>query len=187
MIWLIAGLLLWTLVHWVPAVWPALKTSWRNKLGAAGYQGSFALLVITGLVLIVLGWRHTPATHLYLPIPALQHPAMALVVLGFVLMGAANYGSRIKRIIRHPQLTGFGLWAVAHLCLNGDSKSVLVFGWLLLWAVSEIILINRRDPKFTPPAVVSWPTEIAGMLVSLGVVALLVWLHPYLSGRQIFM
>ena len=185
MMWLISGLLLWTVVHWVPAIWPALKASWRNKLGAAGYQGSFALLVLSGLLLIVLGWRQTPATQVYLPMTELRHPAMALVVLGFVLMGAANYGSRIKRLIRHPQLTGFALWAVAHLLLNGDNKSVLVFTWLLLWAISEIILINRRDPEFTPPAVVSWPKELAGMLVSFGVVALVVWIHPYLSGRAI--
>ena len=59
MMWLIFGLLLWTLVHWVPALWPALKTRWRNRLGAGGYQGSFALLVFAGLLLIVLGWRQT--------------------------------------------------------------------------------------------------------------------------------
>ncbi len=185
MMWLVSGLLLWTVVHWVPALWPALKTRWCNRLGAGGYQGSFALLVFAGLLLIVLGWRQTPASHVYLPMPELKHPAMAMVVLGFVLMGAANYGSRIKRLIRHPQLTGFALWAVAHLLLNGDSKSVLVFTWLLLWAISEIILINRRDRAFTPPPVVSWPQELAGVLVSLGVVALVVWVHPYLSGRAI--
>ncbi len=182
---MVLGLLLWTLVHWTPTLMPALKKGWRNRLGSGGYQGSFALLILGGLVLIVFGWRQTPAMPIYDPMPAMKNPAMGLVVIGFILMGAANYGSRIKRFIRHPQLTGFSLWAIAHLILNGDQKSVLVFSWLLVWALSEIILINRRDPEFTPPEAVSWPKEVGGLVISLAVVALFVWLHPYLSGRYL--
>ena len=36
--------------------------------------------------------------------------------------------SAIKRVLRHPQLKGLGLWSAGHLCLNGDSKSLLLFG-----------------------------------------------------------
>ena len=130
---MIVGLTLWTLVHWTPAMFPGIKQRWRGALGPGGYQGSFALLILSGLVLLVLGWRSTPAEHLYQPLLALRHPAMGLVVLGFILMGASNYNSRLKAWLRHPQLTGFMLWAIAHLLLNGDHKSVLVFSWLLLW------------------------------------------------------
>ncbi|MFC3194617.1 NnrU family protein [Marinicella sediminis] len=180
-----AGLLLWTLVHWTPALFPGIKTRWKNTLGPGAYQGSFALLIISALVLIVLGWRSTPPEHVYQPMLSWRHPAMGLVVVGFILMGAANYASRLKAWLRHPQLTGFMLWATAHLLLNGDHKSVLVFSWMLLWAGSEILLINRRDGRWQAPEVVSWPKEILGVLVSLGVVALVVWLHPYLSGRHV--
>jgi len=182
---MIAGLTLWTLVHWTPSLFPGIKQRWREALGPGGYQGSFALLILVGLLLLVLGWRSTPAEHLYQPSLALRHPAMGLVVLGFILMGASNYNSRLKAWLRHPQLTGFMLWAIAHLLLNGDHKSVLVFSWLLLWAVTEIFLINRREGPWQAPEVVSWPKELLGALVSLGVVALLAWLHPYLSGRHI--
>lgn len=69
--------------------------------------------------------------------------------------------------------------------LNGDHKSVWVFSGLLLWALTEIILINRRNRNWQAPEVVSWPKEVLSALVSLGVVALVVWLHPYLSGSHI--
>jgi uncharacterized membrane protein len=183
---MILGLLLWTLVHWTPSLWPQLKTTWKNKLGNGGYQGSFALLVVTGIVLIVLGWRTTVPSHIYTPVVALKYVAMALIVFGFILMGMANYASRIKSRIRHPQLTGFMLWAMAHLLLNGDSRSVLVFSWLLIWALTEIVLINRREPNFQPPAMVSWVKESAGVLISLIVIAVVTWVHPYLSGRVVF-
>lgn len=179
------GLTLWTLIHWTPAVFPGLKNSWRDALGPAAYQGSFALLILAGLGLVVLGWRNTSPESLYQPLIALRHVAMALSVVGFILMGASNYNSRLKAWLRHPQLIGFMLWATAHLLLNGDHKSVLVFGWLWLWAGSEIVLINRRDRHWQAPEVVSWPKELLGAVVSLAVVALVVWIHPYLSGRHI--
>lgn len=42
-------------------------------------------------------------------------------------------------------IAGLLLWASAHLLTNGDSRSVTLFGSLAAWAVSEIVMINRRD------------------------------------------
>lgn len=64
---MILGLTLWTVVHWTPSLTPGFKQRWRKILGPGGYQGSFALLILIGLLLLVLGWRNTPAEHLYQP------------------------------------------------------------------------------------------------------------------------
>ncbi|MEL6482604.1 MAG: NnrU family protein, partial [Pseudomonadota bacterium] len=53
--------------------------------------------------------------------------------------------------IRHPQLTGVKIWAVAHLLVNGDLASVILFGGLLAWAVVALIMINKRDGKGPKP------------------------------------
>ena len=39
------------------------------------------------------------------------------------------------------------LWAIAHLLVNGDLASPVLFGGVLLWAVVEMMLINHREGK----------------------------------------
>jgi uncharacterized membrane protein len=178
--------MVWSLVHLVPSVAPALKQDLSKRLGEKAYKGIFALLIIAGLVMIVFGWRNiTPAFLYQLPM-GVSHFAKLLVLFAFILMGAANYPTRIKNVIRHPQLTGVIVWACAHLLLNGDSRSVLLFGWLGLWALLEIILINRRDGewvKLDPPPVAR---EIRGLLISLVVFVVFVLIHPYIAGVPIY-
>ena len=104
---LIVGLMLWSIIHLLPALAPGLRQSLVGRMGENSYKGLFAILVVLSVVLIVFGWRDTIPNHLYLLPPVFKHVAMLLIVAAFILMGAAQYPSRIKRIIRHPQLTGF--------------------------------------------------------------------------------
>lgn len=182
---MIAGLLLWSIVHLIPALAPGLRQSLIGRMGENGYKGLFALLIVLSVMLIVFGWRHTIPTHLYLLPPAFKHVAMLLVVFAFVLMGAAQYPTRIKRIIRHPQLAGLMTWAVAHLLLNGDSRSILLFGWLGAWALLEIILINRRDGAWVKPEAPGWGREFRGLAISIVIVVVVVLIHPYIAGMPV--
>jgi hypothetical protein len=52
--------------------------------------------------------------------------------------------------MRHPQLAAVKVWAVAHLLVNGDAVSILLFGGLLAWAVVEVVVINRSQPWDRP-------------------------------------
>ena len=63
------------------------------------------------------------------------------------LYAASGMKTRITRVIRHPQLTAVKTWAVAHLLVNGDLASVILFGGLLVWAVVEVVLINKAEPR----------------------------------------
>ena len=133
MIFLLAfGVLLWSLVHLFPCVMPEKRNQLNDSMGNK-YQGLFALLSILSIVLMVIGWRNTVPEHIYNPPAWGRHLAMLLVFLGVILFGDANVHSRIKRVIRHPMLTGVILWALAHLLANGDSRSLLLFGGLLIW------------------------------------------------------
>jgi uncharacterized membrane protein len=179
---MIAGLMLWSIVHFFPALAPGLRQSLVERMGKNGYKGLFALLIMLSVVLIAFGWRHTIPTHIYLLPPAFKHVAMLLIVAAFVLMGAAQYPTRIKRIIRHPQLTGVMTWALAHLLLNGDSRSILLFGWLGAWALLEIILINRREGAWIKPETPTWGRELRGLAISIVVIIVVVFIHPYIAG-----
>ena len=57
---LIIGVLLWIVVHLMPAIAPSLKESLIGGMGANPYRGVFSLLIFSSLALIVFGWRSTP-------------------------------------------------------------------------------------------------------------------------------
>jgi hypothetical protein len=113
----------------------------------------------------------------------MRHVAMLIAVAGVILFIAANFPTRIKRIIRHPQLSGVFLWSVAHLLLNGDSRSVTVFGALAAWSLISMFTINRRDGVWVKPEPTKgWWLEAVIIIVGLVVSAIIVRFHQYLSG-----
>lgn len=78
--------------------------------------------------------------------------------------------------MRHPMLAGVKVWALAHLLVNGDLPSFILFGGLFVWALVEIIVINKSGPRPAPAADV--PTgagpeikSIVGTVVVYGVIA----------------
>lgn len=180
---LISGLLIWIAVHLFPTITPISRQRMVTRLGSGPYQAIFSLLIIAGLLLIVFGWRSTVPGHVYSPPDGLRHAAMLLVVIGFIFMVAASFPTRIKRILRHPQLTGVLLWAIAHLLLNGDSRSVLVFGAVAVWTLISMVMINRRDGTWVKPEIAGgWGREIIIVVIGLGISAIAVRFHQYLSG-----
>jgi uncharacterized membrane protein len=184
MIMLIAGVLCFTGFHLMPSVAPGVKESLVQRVGFNGYRGLFSLAVGAAMALIIFGWRSAEPTYFYHPQPGIVHGAMGLVALGFYLMVLSNRPSRIKKIVRHPQLSGVILWATAHLLLNGDSRSFIVFGGLGLWAIIEIIAINRRD-AWEKPEAPGIAAELVNVIIAAVVVAVVIAIHPYISGYNV--
>lgn len=182
MVLLAFGVLLFAGVHLIPSLAPGLKGSWRNRLGEGGYKGSFSLLLLAALALIIIGWRSTLPTLVYLPAPALHGPALALLVIAFLLLVVSSRKSRLRRLVRHPQLTGVVLWGIAHLLLNGDNRSLLLFGGISLWAIVEILAINHRDGAWHKPEAPSWGAETVTLVITGAVIGLVVYVHPWLAG-----
>ena len=186
MILLVAGVLLWAVVHFIPTLFRPMRQSMIDRLGENGYKGVFSLLMLSAVLLIVFGWRSIdqPAYLYHLPLWT-RHLGMLLVLLGFILMGESSYNTRIRQFVRHPQLTGFTVWAIAHLIMNGDSRALVLFGGLGAWAVLEIALINRREGAWEKPEIPPWGQELKGLLISLLVFAAFFFAHPWLAGVAI--
>lgn len=179
---LIVGLLLFTGTHLALSLAPAAVAAGRASLGAGPVKGLVALPSAAGLVLIVLGWRASTPTWLYtLPSPV-PTAGLALIALGVYLFVVANRPSAVKRVLRHPQLTGLLLWCAGHLLLNGDSRSLLLFGCLGLWAIAEILLINRRDVTWSAPPSPPLATDVVTALIAVAALLALAWAHPWLAG-----
>jgi len=182
---LVAGLVIWSGVHLIPSIGIGLKKAWVGSMGEMGYKGSFAVIALIGLVLIVFGWRSADPTFVYAPLETLKPIFMLFLLVAFLLLGAAMQPTRINTFIRHPQLTGVIVWAITHLLLNGDIRSVVLFAWISIWAMLEILLINKRDGQWVKPAAPSWAIEIRSTAISLVVFVVFVFLHPYISGVAI--
>lgn len=182
MAWLIGGVAVWVVVHLLPATVPALRQRLVSVLGGKGYRALFALAVLAGLVAIVIGWRSSVPRPVYLPPAWGYEVAYLLMFFSVVLFGASHARTNLKRIIRHPQLTALVLWAIAHLLANGDSRSLVLFGGLGLWALVEMPLLNRRDGAWIKPERASMKSEAIGATISVVVFLVLMLLHPYFAG-----
>jgi uncharacterized membrane protein len=145
MAYLILGLLLWIAAHLFKRVAPDL----RARMGNAG-KGVVALGVLAGLVLMVVGYRQAEFVNIWFP-PAWTVHLNNLMMLGAVfLYGMSATKGRLRGAMRHPQLTAVKVWAVAHLLVNGDLASLILFGGLLGWAVLEVVMINRAETWVRP-------------------------------------
>ena len=172
---LILGLALW----WAAHLFKRLAPGPRARLGDGG-KALVALAVLGSVVLMVLGYRAADFVPLWYPPAWLVHVNNLLMVLAFFLYAADGTGMGFARRMRHPQLTGFKTWAVAHLLVNGDLASVILFGGLLAWAVVTVIVINRSQPRPAPkPAKPgAAPKAIAGTIFA--VVAVMM-IHNWLG------
>ena len=145
MIWLILGVFLWSAAH----LFKRLAPEMRGGMGDAG-KGVVALLSLTAIVLMVLGYRAAEVAPLW-DLGSWTISVNNLLMLGAVaLTGVGSSKSRLRGAMRHPMLTGFLVWVVAHLLVNGDLSSLILFGGLGLWAITAILMINRAEPAPEP-------------------------------------
>lgn len=185
MLWLIGGVLLWSVVHLSVALTPGVRDGLADRIGENGYKGLFSLLIVASIVLLVIGWRGS------IPYPVYNRPqwghiaTVALMAPALILFLAARFSTNIKRFVRHPQLTGLVLWAVAHLLGNGDRRSLVLFGGLALWSIAEIVLISRREGPWVKPDTAPVQNDILAVAIGLVAFAALFALHPYFSGVRL--
>lgn len=179
---LIGGVLLWSAVHLVPALAPGFRQNLVTRLGTGPWKGLFALAILASLALIVIGWRSTVPEAVYQPPPWGRSAAIGLMIVSVYLFGAARRPAIVKRVVRHPQLTGMAVWSIAHLLANGDHRSLVLFGGLGVWAIGEIFAINRRDGAWIKPEPPPLWRELLGIVITLLIFGLLTWAHPWFAG-----
>jgi uncharacterized membrane protein len=95
-------------------------------------------------------------------------PAMILIVAAFV-------PSRIRTAAKHPMLAAIKLWALAHLLVNGDLGSLLLFGSFLAFAVYDRISVKRRPGVTVPPVPGSPINDVLVVVAGLALYAVLMF------------
>ena len=179
---LIAGVVLWSFVHLVPAALPGVRANLTTKFGEMPYKGLFALDIIIALALIVFGWKSALPTALYAP-PLYGSPIPSVFLfLSILLLVASSLPNNLKRFVRHPQMASVILWSAGHMLTNGDSRSVVLFGGFAIWAILEIVFINRRDGQWQKPKSTPLLSDAIAGVVAVAVFAALVYFHAALFG-----
>lgn len=179
---LIAGVVLWAVVHLFPSVVPGARANLVEKLGLNPYKGLFTLDVIIALALIVWGWRTAEIAAWYVP-PLLGSPIVTLLMfVAFFLFAAANAPGNTRRFLNHPMLTGTIVWSVAHLLANGDNRSVILFGGIGLWALVSIVTISHRDRPYEKPAPQPFSRDLMTLVATAVVFAIVLFGHEWAFG-----
>lgn len=179
---LIAGILMFTLAHLFPAVAKPSRDRLAERLGGGPYQGLFALVILGSIVVIVIGWKAAPRELVYAPVVMPGLLTSGLMFIASLLFIASVLPTNLRRLIRHPQMTGTLLWSIAHLLTNGDSRSLILFGGLGAWSVLEMLLCSRRDGQWQKPAPVARSRDVIYVIAGAVVFAVFAYSHRWLFG-----
>jgi len=179
---LILGIIVWSLIHFIPAAATGFRSNLIGRIGLVPYKGLFGLVAIGALIFIVYGWKAASAEALYLPPSWGPHLTILLMLFAFILFLAPYIPNSLSRFIRHPQLTGLLIFGMAHLFSNGEMRSAVLFGGLALWGILQIILLNRRDGVWIKPDPVPPTANIRLLLGGAGFFAMFLYSHGWLFG-----
>ena len=144
------------------------------RIGQGPYMGLFVVLSWIGLIWLGFAFsqaRGSPANEPYWTVgEASRHIQMAIQLLAVLLIvvglstrnptsvrqeGAIERPDVVKgilRVTRHPFLWGVALWALGPLVVNGDRASLILFGSLLILAVSGTASIDAKRKHALGPA-----------------------------------
>ena len=176
------GVLLWSVVHFIPAISADLKKNMVSRFGEYPYKGIFALVMAVAIYLIVSGWQSVVPEVVYTVPDWGVYAAFLLVLVGFILFFAPYPPNNFKRMMRHPQLIGMACWGVGHLFANGDARSLVLFGGLTAWALIEMVLLNRRDGAWVKPASVPGKKDLTMVMFSALVYLVVLYTHHLVFG-----
>ena len=184
---MIAGLVLFFAAHTLTTMRETRRTL-MTRIGEGPYKGLYSLVSLAGLALIVFGFTRYRNDG-YIPVwdpPAWLHTA-ALVLNWFAFVAIAvaySPAGKIKGVLRHPMLAGVKAWALAHLLVNGDLGSIVLFGAFLAWAVYDRIALKRRGDAGAPRSDFTAGDALA-LVIGSAVYAAMFWLHPMIIGVPI--
>lgn len=174
---LIAGIVLWALVHLFHRLAPGLRDRLIARFGAMAVKIGVAILSFAALGLIVIGFKTTPFVPVYEP-PFWGVYVNNLLMFGAVMLfGIGSVQGRLRSLLRHPMLTGVIVWALAHLLVNGDQASLVLFVAMLAWAGAEITLINARSGPWQRPEPGPASGDIRLALFSIAAFTVIAYLH----------
>jgi len=163
------------------AFWRTQRQALIDAISYPIYRVLFSLSAFGIVYLGVLGWNDFPVIYLYEPSPIFKQLHLILMLPAFYLWVAARGPSHVKRYIKHPMLTGILIWGLGHLLANGDTRSMLLFVSMMLFAAVSMPIIDRRkeEPVALSPSIVF---DMFSLVLGLTLYVLMAKYHGTLIG-----
>jgi uncharacterized membrane protein len=174
---MILGLVLWAVSHLLKRLAPGARAAMGENPG----KMVVSVLSVAAIVLMVMGFRAAPVIDLWTPPAFLRHLNNLLMLVAVWLLFIRYVPGLVRARIRHPMLGAVKAWAFAHLLVNGDLASVVLFGGLTAWAVADVILINRQEPDWTRPAPGPLRNDILFVPVAAVILVVIGQIHQWLG------
>ena len=200
-----------------------VRDALTGRIGQGPYMGLFSLASVAGLTWFGFAFAASRGQPAYWDLtPLTREIQLGLMLLAMLLIvpglatpnptsvqqeGALDRPDVVKgmlRITRHPFLWGVAIWAAGHLLVNGDPASLMLFGTMLVLALTGTARIDakrRRALGAKYDAFVAQTSNLpfvaiaAGrqklslseigwwrIALAIGAWALIAWAHPYLFG-----
>ncbi len=183
---MIFGLGLWWASHLFPIYLPDRRAAALKRVGVEAYKGFIVIVSLIAVVAMVEGYRQAPFEPVWTPPLWTMHLNNLLMLLAIFLVAAKHAKSSVKHFVRHPMLAGVKVWAFAHLLVNGDLASIILFGGVLGWAVVAMIGSSARDGAWERPPKGNMAGLIRHGIITVVVFVVIVAIHGPLLGVYTF-
>ncbi len=145
---LIAGMVLFFGTHHARVLFPNLRDTMIERLGAVGWRIAYSAISLAGFALIVWGFgeaRQTPNV-IWVPYYVFLHVTALIMLVAFIIFATSLLpAGRLKSALKHPMLISVKVWALGHLLINGMLAEIILFGTFLIWAVMAFVAARKRD------------------------------------------
>lgn len=178
MIYLIIAVVLFSLVHFIPAL-PGVKSRLKDQFGIA-YGPLFGAAATLTLAAIVVAWAYTSFEPVYEPTKYSRYINMAFSFVAFLFLGIFAFRGKLRQFFRFPFAIAVMFWASGHLIANGDQSSLILFGGLLGYAIIFITLSLAN--KIFPSLIVRDGHDTLSLVVGASIFIAMVQMHEIIIG-----
>ncbi len=194
-----------------------LRAPLVKAMGGLGFTVLYSLVAFASLGWAVNLWRGITPDRLWTLPPwanVLAIVAMLFAAMLFVgsvtspnpaLMGMPAGGSPrgVQRITRHPMMWSFAIWAIVHIAMSADSRTIVLASGILVLALFGAKMQDKKKKAASPSygdhvsatgfvpfgaqlrGRAAWGSALPGLVATLGGIllwALLLWAHPLVIG-----
>ena len=194
-----------------------LRAALVRAIGDKGFALIYSIVAFASLGWAVQLWRAIPPDRLWTLPPYANVLAVIAMLFAFVLfvgsvtspnpalMGMSAGGSPrgVQRITRHPMMWSFAIWAIVHIAMSADSRTIVLAGGILTLALFGAAMQDKKKRAALPGysthiaatgfvpfgaqvrGRAAWGSALPGLVATIGGLllwAVVLWGHPLVIG-----